>query len=196
MIQALALVIAAKTTTAGGFRRKPTNPMFPDIAEIEGIDMTELLSLYDKDFLAWSKQQAEALRSAAETRSNRLFDWKNLAEEIEGLGISQRSALGSQIRRIIRHLLKLDHSPASEPRRGWEDSIADARIEIEDLLELSPSLAREVGREIAKQTKRSANLALRDLEGRGEIDAATEAAVRATLYTVEQVLGDWCPEER
>jgi Domain of unknown function DUF29 len=157
--------------------------------------MTVLSSLYDKDFLAWSKQQAEALRAARRDGSNQSLDWENLAEEIEDLGISQRSSLGSQIRRIIHHLLKLDHSPAREPRRGWEDSIAEARIEIEDLLERSPSLAREAAGEIVKQAKRSAKLAVRDLEGRGEIDAATAAAVCATFYTEAQVLGDWFPEE-
>jgi uncharacterized membrane-anchored protein YjiN (DUF445 family) len=158
--------------------------------------MADEKPLYDQDFLAWSEQQAEALRLAARQRSNQLLDWENLAEEIEGLGISQKSALGSQIRRIIHHLLKLEYSHASEPRRGWEDSIADARIEIEDLLERSPSLAQEVSREIEKQTKRSAKLAIRDLERRSELDPATTARMRARAYTEEQVLGDWFPDER
>jgi hypothetical protein len=92
-------------------------------------------------------------------------------------------------------LLKLEHSGASAPRRGWEDSIVDARTEIEDLLERSPSLAPEVDREIAKQTKRSAKLAIRDLGRRGELDAAAIAALQATAYTEERVLGDWFPPE-
>ena len=102
-----------------------------------------MTSIYDLDFVGWTEQQAEALRTAARGGSNQVVDWRNLAEEIEGLGISQRSALGSQIRRIIRLLLKLDYSRASEPRRGWGDSIADARIEMEDLLERSPVLGRK-----------------------------------------------------
>jgi len=158
--------------------------------------MTDLNTLYDGDFVAWSKQQADALRNAAHGGSNQLFDWMNLAEEIEGLGISQRSALGSQIRRIIHRLLKLEHSPASEPRRGWEDSIADARSEIEDLLDRSPTLTREVNAEIAKQTKRAADRALRDLQRRGEIDPATMSQLRAACCTEEQILSDWFPEER
>jgi Domain of unknown function DUF29 len=92
-------------------------------------------------YVAWSEQQAEALRAAARGRSNRPLDLENLAEEIEGLGISQRSALGSQIRRIVHRLLNLQYSGAHEPRGGWEGSIIDARNEIEDLLERSPSLA-------------------------------------------------------
>jgi hypothetical protein len=157
--------------------------------------MTETNTLYDIDFLAWSRQQAEALRTAARGGSNQVIDWQNLAEEIEGLGISQRSALGSQIRRIIQHLLKLEYSRASEPRRGWEDSIADARIEVEDLLERSPSLRQEVAREIEKQTKHSIRLAIRALEQHGEIDAATTARVRAASYAEHQILGDWFPAE-
>ncbi len=157
--------------------------------------MAEIDTLYENDFLAWSKQQAEALRAAARAGSNQLLDWGNLAEEIEDLGRSVRRELQSQIRRIVRHLLKLQHSPATQPRRGWAESIVDARAEIEDLLEASPSLKTELDRDIERQTQRGIELALRDLERCQEIDAATSAALRATAYTAEQLLGDWFPEE-
>ena len=153
------------------------------------------MALYDKDFVAWSKQQAEALRAAARSGSNQRLDWQNLAEEIEGLGISQRSALRSQIRRIIRHLIKLEHSRAIEPRRGWVESIGDARAEIEDLLEISPSLKTELDRDIAAQTKRAIELAIRDLRGHDEIQDADLPRLRGASYTAEQILGDWLPEE-
>jgi len=48
--------------------------------------------LYDEDFVLWSKQQVEALRAAAHSGSNQQLDWDHLAEEIEGLGNSLRSA--------------------------------------------------------------------------------------------------------
>jgi hypothetical protein len=44
-------------------------------------------SLYDTDFLAWSKEQAEALRAAMRNGSNQRRDLRNLAAEIEDLGI-------------------------------------------------------------------------------------------------------------
>lgn len=157
--------------------------------------MTALKTLYDRDFAVWAEQQARALRAAARGASNQQLDWERLAEEIEGLGISQRSALGSQIRRIIHHLLKLQYSGVSEPRRGWENSIDDARAEIEDLLERSPSLTQEVAREIARQANRGAKLAARDLERHGERDHATIAALQAASYSEEQILGDWFPHE-
>ena len=157
--------------------------------------MAELWSLYDRDFVAWSKQQAEALRTAARIGSNQSLDWENLAEEIEDLGKSARRELQSQIRRIVRHLVELQHSPATEPRRGWAESIVDARAEIEDLLEVSPSLRTGLDRDVERQTQRGINLALRDLGRQQEIDPATPARMRAISYTEEQILGDWFPDE-
>ena len=77
--------------------------------------MPDMKTLYDEDFVAWSRQQAEALRASAHGRTNQQLDWENLAEEIEGLGISQRSALASYIMRIIQYLAKLEFSPAIDP---------------------------------------------------------------------------------
>jgi hypothetical protein len=157
--------------------------------------MAELRSLYDNDFLAWSKQQAEALRAAMRDGSNQSLDFGNLAEEIEDLGKSVRRELQSQIRRVVRHLLELEHSPAKEPRRGWAESVVDARAEIEDLLEASPSLRTKLDRDVERQTQRGIDLALRDLGRYREVDAETIAALRATSYTVAQILGDWFPDE-
>ena len=154
-----------------------------------------MAGLYETDFLAWTEQQGEALRSAARGESNQRLDWENLAEEIESLGVSQKSALGSPLRRIIHHLVKLQYSPTPDPRRGWIGSILDARSEIEDLFETSPSLRTGLDREIARQTERAVRLALNDLEGKGELDPAATAALRATSYTRDQILGDWFPSE-
>src|SRR5258708_33196049 len=77
---------------------------------------------YDDDFYAWTQHQAEVLRSMR-TRDNR-FDREHVAEEIEDLGKSERNALRSEVRRILEHLLKLAHSPATEPRSEWRVSFA------------------------------------------------------------------------
>ena len=66
---------------------------------------------------------------------------------------------------------------------------------IEDLLEASPSLRSELGREIARQTPRAIKLTVQDLRGCDEIDEPTADRLRHTSYTEEQVLGDWFPEE-
>ncbi|HUC70759.1 MAG TPA: DUF29 domain-containing protein, partial [Stellaceae bacterium] len=76
--------------------------------------MAKLGELYDSDFVLWTEEQAAALRRAKD--SNLPLDWENLAEEIESMGASQRTQLNSQIRRILRHLFKLEASPAIDPR--------------------------------------------------------------------------------
>jgi hypothetical protein len=157
--------------------------------------MTGLKTLYDEDFVAWSKQQAEALRAAARGGSNQQLDWENLAEEIESSGKSQRSALGSQIMRIVQHLVKLQHSPAIDPRNSWRRSIRLARIQIRNLLRDNPSLKGEVSRLIGEETSSGIELAIADLDEQGEIDAAGAPALRRARFTEEQVLGDWLPEE-
>jgi len=154
--------------------------------------MTKVSELYDHDFMLWTEQQAAALRGAKD--SNLPLDWENLAEEIESLGKSQRTELNSQIRRILRHLFKLEASPAADPRAGWRATIRDARAEIEGLLEISPSLRREVEGVIRKQSATAAKLAADDLEGYGEPAAGVKMRLEHGVFTAEQVLGDWFPD--
>jgi hypothetical protein len=158
--------------------------------------MSKSGDLYDEDFVRWTENQAAALRQAKilPLRANLPLDWDNLAEEIESLGISQRLALQSQIRRILWHLLKLEASPASEPRAGWRTTIIDARAEIEGLLEKGPSLRREVEGMIKGQLGKAAKLASEDLESHGEPTDRMKARLAAGGLTAEQVLGDWFPE--
>jgi hypothetical protein len=106
--------------------------------------MTAVTTLYEEDTAAWAEQQAVALRAAARGGSNQLLDWVNLAKEIEDLAKSLKIALKSQISGIIQHHVKLMHSPASDPRRGWRRTLRQAGDEIERILEDSPSLRREI----------------------------------------------------
>jgi hypothetical protein len=153
--------------------------------------LSKLSELYDRDFVLWTEDQAAALRRAKD--SNLPLDWENLAEEIESLGKSQRAELKSQSRRILRHLFKLDASPAIEPRAGGLTTIRDARVEIEDVLEDSPSLRREMAALVRQQTATAARLAAADLAQHGERDDGIRARVDAGGFTAEQVLGDWFP---
>lgn len=76
----------------------------------------------------------------AEQGTNLLVDWASVAEEIEDLGTARRSELRSRLQTIVEHLLKLEHSPALDPRAGCKDTIAHERMEIENLLDENPSL--------------------------------------------------------
>jgi Domain of unknown function DUF29 len=153
---------------------------------------SQLHDLYDRDFLLWTEDQAGALRRAK--GANLPLDWDNLAEEIESLGKSLRRELASQIRRILRHLFKLEASPASDPRAGWHATIREARADIEDVLSESPSLRRDVGDLVGKQARIAAELAAADLAQHGEASDAVSARLAAGGFTADQVLGDWFPE--
>src|SRR5271165_3078695 len=100
--------------------------------------------LYDEDFVRWTEQQAAALRRAAELRINLPLDWEKLAEAIDSLGQSVKYQLRSRLIVTLEHLLKPEHSPAVDPRRGWIETIAWEPIIIGDLLEESLSSEQEL----------------------------------------------------
>ncbi len=158
--------------------------------------MADTKTLYDEDIVAWSKQQADALRAAARSGSNLQLDWENLAEEVEDLAKSYRLSLKSHLRRIVQHLVKLQHSPAVDPRHGWRRTITHARIEIEDLLDDSPSLRREVEPLVKDVMASGIELALGDLREYYEVNHLSSRVLRrSTTYTRDQILGDWFPPE-
>jgi uncharacterized protein DUF29 len=154
--------------------------------------MTKMGDLYDEDFVRWTEEQAAALRRAK--GANLPLDWENLAEEIESLGRSDRRELRSQVTRVLRHLLKLEVSPAPDPRAGWRASVDEARDEIEGLIEDSPSLRREIDDVIKKQIRSAAKLAADDLSQFGEPGGAVRERLEQGGFTAEQVLGDWFPD--
>jgi Domain of unknown function DUF29 len=148
-------------------------------------------SLYDQDLILWSEEQARMLRAAADAGWNAPIDWVNVAEEIESLGRSERHALASPIAIVIEHLLKLQASPATEPTRGWRDTIRRARQKIEDVLEESPSLRREVTALIGRETPRAQALVHANFHDYGE---QPRIDIESVDYSEAQVLGDWLPD--
>jgi hypothetical protein len=144
---------------------------------------------YDDDFYAWTQHQAAVLREMPVT-DNR-FDREHVAEEIEDLGNSVRNAMRSQVRRIIEHFLKLQHSPTQEPRYGWMASILDARQEIAD--NMTATLRREIGGELARLYRDGRKRATMGLTGHGELERADQLPDTCP-YTFAQILDeDWYP---
>jgi len=150
-------------------------------------------SLYQDDIVLWSAEQAHALRNAGVARINTPdpIDWENVAEEIESLGRSERSALRSRIGVILEHLMKLDASPRKAPRRGWLETILAQRVEIDRLLADSPSFRREVARLIAEETVRARKSAGDNLALYRETPMVDLSQL---AYSEEQVLSDWFPD--
>ena len=146
---------------------------------------------YDTDLALWADCQARALRDAGHAGTNLPIDWANVAEEIEALGKSQARELASRIRAILLHLLKLQVSPATEPRAGWRETIQDQRSEIEAVLADSPSLRPTVPTVIDRELGKARRAAALALAGYGE---EPEADLESLHYMTDQVVGDWFPD--
>jgi Domain of unknown function DUF29 len=149
---------------------------------------------YESDFLHWAQEQASLLREAARQRINYPLDWDNLAEEIEGLGRSERRELRNRLDTVIEHLLKLQHARALEPRRGWEETVTRERRRIEALLSDNPSLRKEVPDLVARLYPTIGESVAAMLARRGEGDAGVAVLVRTSAYTEAEVLGPWLPD--
>src|ERR1700730_3338372 len=100
---------------------------------------TTTKSLYDTDFVEWTAQTAELIR---EGRFDAV-DAEILAEEIEDLGKSARTAVRSQLLRMLMHLIK-QRIQSDRDGSSWRTSIMSARQEIRLRLEDSPSLRRHL----------------------------------------------------
>ncbi len=143
---------------------------------------------YEADFYDWALSQAEALRGG---RAEEL-DLEHLAEEIEGLAIAIRSAVRSRTRTIMEHLLKLEYSPAQEPRNSWRATVRRARGDLHD--DLTPSLRRELEEALPELYARTRADTAATLCDYGESEAA-ERLPAACPYDFEALLGNWLPDE-
>ncbi|WP_428540138.1 DUF29 domain-containing protein [Rhodopila sp.] len=150
------------------------------------------MSDYEADILVWTEHQAALLRrrAAGELVNEADLDWTNIAEEIESVGRSERSVLSSRVRTIIEHLAKLEASPASKPRIGWQETVLRCRADIDALLQATPSLRRELDETVANELGRALRLAAASMKLHCE---APRIALEDIRFSSEQVLGPWFP---
>lgn len=99
------------------------------------------LNTYEKDFFKWANDQSNLLKN----EDFKKLDIENLVEEIDGLGISAKTSLKSQLARLLMHQLKLKYQPEKQiDSRSWLNSILDAKRQIKYILQDSPSLKNEL----------------------------------------------------
>ena len=142
--------------------------------------------LYEQDLYAWSKAQADLLRR----RRFSALDLEHVVEEIEDVGGSLYREVRSRVRTIMEHLLKLEHSTATEPRAGWERTIRTQRADLAE--DLTPSLRPRVERGLARFYEASRTEAAASLRAHGE-PAAADALPPTSPYTLDQITGNWLP---
>lgn len=99
-------------------------------------------SLYDRDYYAWTREQAMRLREAGQHSHNNAIDWERVAEEIEDMGDVKWDEIENRLGLLLTHLLKLIYCPELRERnaRQWWLTIREQRKMIPKRLKRSPSL--------------------------------------------------------
>ena len=142
--------------------------------------------LYDQDFYVWAERQAELLRA----RQFDELDLEHLIEEVADLGGGLKRSVLNNAAVVLEHLLKLQHSPATDPRNGWRATVREHRRRLR--IDLTPRLRQILADELASLhalARDDASAALRD---HGE-HAAADALPTTCPYTLDQITGDWLP---
>jgi hypothetical protein len=138
--------------------------------------------LYESDFYAWSREQAELLRAGKLAEA----DIEHIAEEIDSMGRTEKRELISRLDVLLLHLLKWGYQPR---KRGpsWEASIWVQRDRIADHLDDNPSLKPLLPQALASAYR----IAWR--EAVAETGLAASTFPEACPWTVEEVLdsGFW-----
>lgn len=93
------------------------------------------LSLYEKDFYAWTQEQAKFIKEKAFDK----LDVVHLFDEVESMGISEERSLESRLEILLMHLLKWKYQPG-KISNSWKYTIKEQRIRIHRLLKKMPSL--------------------------------------------------------
>jgi len=141
---------------------------------------------YDTDFYVWARDQADLLRA----RRFKALDLDHLIEEVEGLGDTKLSAVLNSARVVMEHLLKLQHSPAREPRNGWRASVREHRRRIQT--DLTPRIEQILTTELSRFYAMARDDAAAGMRDHDE-NRAAEALPETCPYTLDQITGDWWP---
>lgn len=142
------------------------------------------MNVYERDFYAWTQEQANLLREHQFAK----LDIDNLIEELESMGRSERRQLTSRLEVLLVHLLKWQYQPERQSR-SWELSILEQRRRIAKLLRASPSLHPDLPELLAEAYDDARFSAMR------ETGLPQSAFPAACPYPLERVLeAEWLPE--
>ena len=150
--------------------------------------------LHHRDWYRWAREQADGLRRLASERINTDLELELIAEDLDEMADGKRDAVRSQLRRVLVHLLKLEHSPASDPHRQWRRSIREARAQIDD--RLTSTLEAELRADLPRVYGKARRLAAAEMADYGEHSAASAIPAECP-YSFEEILAeDWFPPPR
>ena len=141
-------------------------------------------ALYETDFFAWSREQADLLRAGRLGQA----DIEHIAEEIESMGRTEKRELVSRLAVLLMHLLKWRFQPEKRSA-SWEATVQVRRNRLADHLDDNPSLKPLLPQALAS--------AYRDarLEAAAETGLAVSAFPEACPWTLAQSLdAEFWPE--
>jgi hypothetical protein len=136
-------------------------------------------TLYDRDFYAWSHEQAALLRDGRVSEA----DLGNIAEEIESMGRREKRELVDGMVALLLHLAKWRFPPSLRDR-NWQLAITALRLEVADILADNPSL-RSTLTDVLVQAWRRARFGAERETG---LDASSFP--KDCSWTAEQALDD------
>jgi hypothetical protein len=119
--------------------------------------MVDSVTLHDRDFYAWTLQQASLLRERRLSEA----DIVHIAEELESMGASERRELTHRLAVLIAHLLKWQFQPELRGNR-WRNTIDVQRFDVKELLEENPTLVAKLNERMEKAYSKSLLLVVRE----------------------------------
>jgi hypothetical protein len=148
--------------------------------------------LYDIDPHAWVRDQADKLRGIARSLPALGLDFPHLIEELDGMAGADRARVESLAGAIIQHLLRLEHSPATEPRRHWKSEVLDFRRG------LNRTLTASLRHLLAERLDRVFDESRADAAAKMRLYHEDPAGLPLQRpYSLEHILdADWWPPER
>lgn len=143
------------------------------------------MALYDRDFYAWTQEQAALLKSGQWDQ----LDIPNLVEEIEALGRQERRELVNRLGILVGHLLKWQFQP-QQRSKSWTATIIEQRQEVQELIADNPSLKSYLVEAMNKAYQKSVLLVVK------ETPLSLDDLPDRCPYTLDQVMDpDFYPEQ-
>jgi len=115
--------------------------------------------LYEQDLFAWTQQQVNLL---THQRWHEL-DVENLIDELEGMATRDQREMTNRLIILIAHLLKWEFQPDHQSG-SWRGSIQEERLQLNGLLEDSPSLHQQFIESLEKAYPQAVKLASKETE--------------------------------
>jgi hypothetical protein len=137
-------------------------------------------TLYDRDFYAWSREQAELLRAGKLAEA----DIEHIAEEIDSMGRTEKRELVSGLSVVL-----LRRYQPGKRGPSWEASVANQRDDIADHLDDNPSLKPLLPQALASAYRKARREAV------AETGLAAATFPETCPWAIDEALDEaFCPE--